>query len=547
VPKHHRPFPIKKVLSPITYQLTLPPTWKIHDVFHVDLLTPYIETDFHSPNYMRPPPDLINEEEEYEVEQVLASRCHGRGCKVQYLVKWKGYPDSENEWVGWDDMHADEALEDFRKQNPRAITHIRTTHSAVVKPTPTIHSWIYSNKSMSQDALCTALPYAQCKSPVPEAGTSSPLPQTTIDYAGSQYSPPNTHPGRGWYEAWHAINCSVPSSWCTPTESPHHSKTSTPELVDPTAPRYMEFSIPQTLIGRAGSTPHTRLLELISTEPSSPTNVLTTDPNPTTSPTRSNSPLPIPLQLDYLGAILDQTQRLHKGSQVTRSDSQSQEAVLIPDHTRAEVRGRHQSADTDTDRRGEIDKEDVSTVQEAWTPPPEGYWYNLGDYYIPMHIKGPDSHLWPAKFTKVEYTNNPHVCGYCAGSPTPYSNHLYAEPYFDLHQRPHYSKADLWFLSHHYPFHNEVDLGLITLKDQMVKAEVWRYQGLDVKITNLLYDLQQVEEQLEQAQMEKDQCVQRLEQANTLERMAEANQRNIAGVQGRVVELLQDMECGCST
>jgi hypothetical protein len=98
-------------------------------VFHVDLLTPYIETDFHGPNYTRPPPDLINDEEEYEVEQVLSSRRHGRGRKVQYLVKWKGYPDSDNEWVNWDDMHAEEALEDFRKQNPRAITHIRRTQS----------------------------------------------------------------------------------------------------------------------------------------------------------------------------------------------------------------------------------------------------------------------------------------------------------------------------------------------------------------------------------------------------------------------------------
>jgi hypothetical protein len=35
-PKRHGPFPIKRVLSPITYQLTLPGTWKIHDVFHVD-------------------------------------------------------------------------------------------------------------------------------------------------------------------------------------------------------------------------------------------------------------------------------------------------------------------------------------------------------------------------------------------------------------------------------------------------------------------------------------------------------------------------------
>jgi hypothetical protein len=93
-PKRHGPFIIKRVLSPITYQLTLPHQWKIHDVFHVDLLTPYIETDFHGPNYTRPPPDLIDGEEEYEVESILKSRRYGRGRKVQYLVKWKGYTDS---------------------------------------------------------------------------------------------------------------------------------------------------------------------------------------------------------------------------------------------------------------------------------------------------------------------------------------------------------------------------------------------------------------------------------------------------------------------
>jgi hypothetical protein len=42
-PKHHGPFMIKQVLSPITYQLMLPHQWKIHNVFHVDLLTPYVE------------------------------------------------------------------------------------------------------------------------------------------------------------------------------------------------------------------------------------------------------------------------------------------------------------------------------------------------------------------------------------------------------------------------------------------------------------------------------------------------------------------------
>lgn len=67
-PKRHGPFFIKKTLGLVTYQLTLPATWKIHDVYHVDLLTPYSETDFHSPNFQQPPPDLIDRAEGYEVE-----------------------------------------------------------------------------------------------------------------------------------------------------------------------------------------------------------------------------------------------------------------------------------------------------------------------------------------------------------------------------------------------------------------------------------------------------------------------------------------------
>ena len=43
-------------------------TWKIHDVFHALLLSPYKEMEEHSPNFEEPPPDLIDGEHKYEVE-----------------------------------------------------------------------------------------------------------------------------------------------------------------------------------------------------------------------------------------------------------------------------------------------------------------------------------------------------------------------------------------------------------------------------------------------------------------------------------------------
>ena len=50
-PKHHGPFQITKVVSPVAYQLELPPSWMIHSVFHTSLLTSYQETLQHGPNY----------------------------------------------------------------------------------------------------------------------------------------------------------------------------------------------------------------------------------------------------------------------------------------------------------------------------------------------------------------------------------------------------------------------------------------------------------------------------------------------------------------
>ncbi len=123
-PKRHGPFPIVQVMSPVNYRLKLPTQWSIHDVFHIDLLTPYRETDLHGSNYSRPPPDLVDNEEEYEVEKILDTRQFGRRRKKQYLIKWKGYPDSDNEWVDKQDVHAPEAIREFENQNPAGKAHI---------------------------------------------------------------------------------------------------------------------------------------------------------------------------------------------------------------------------------------------------------------------------------------------------------------------------------------------------------------------------------------------------------------------------------------
>ena len=50
---------------------------KIHNVFHIDLLIPYVKTQAYGENYLQPPPEIIDGEEEYEVE-VIIHDCYTR-------------------------------------------------------------------------------------------------------------------------------------------------------------------------------------------------------------------------------------------------------------------------------------------------------------------------------------------------------------------------------------------------------------------------------------------------------------------------------------
>jgi hypothetical protein len=70
-PKQEGPFKIDKVLRPVTYQLKLPDSWKIHNMFYATLLRPYIENKVYGNNYLRPVPELLEREEVYEVETIL--------------------------------------------------------------------------------------------------------------------------------------------------------------------------------------------------------------------------------------------------------------------------------------------------------------------------------------------------------------------------------------------------------------------------------------------------------------------------------------------
>jgi len=76
-PRRFGPYTIIKKLSPMTYHIKLPLSLHMHNMFHVDLLTPYYETDTHGTNYSQLPLELIHGQEEYEVEEIIRD-CYFR-------------------------------------------------------------------------------------------------------------------------------------------------------------------------------------------------------------------------------------------------------------------------------------------------------------------------------------------------------------------------------------------------------------------------------------------------------------------------------------
>ena len=94
--KYFGPFLIAAAVGTRAFRLVLPETVNIHPVFHVSQLKPYVSSS--SPVTVTSPPPLYADKRGgvYEVEAIIAKKRVGKSW--QYLVKWKGYDETENTW-----------------------------------------------------------------------------------------------------------------------------------------------------------------------------------------------------------------------------------------------------------------------------------------------------------------------------------------------------------------------------------------------------------------------------------------------------------------
>ena len=120
-PKRYSPFTITDKISPVVFRLALPRHWAIHNVFYASLLMLYQETSKHGANFLEPPPEIIEGEEEYKVKQIVNSRRHGKDKKLQFLVHWKGYSVAHDSWEDTTNVHAPELVKEYYSQKQTAV------------------------------------------------------------------------------------------------------------------------------------------------------------------------------------------------------------------------------------------------------------------------------------------------------------------------------------------------------------------------------------------------------------------------------------------
>ncbi|KAF8701563.1 hypothetical protein RHS03_06511, partial [Rhizoctonia solani] len=112
-PKRLGPFKILEKISSHAYCLKLPETLKIHNMFYVGLLSK-VHKSPNQPFPEQPPPETIEGEEEYKVEQIIDSKQ--QQGKWFYLVKWKGYGPEDNSWEPEELLeHSQEEIQRFNK------------------------------------------------------------------------------------------------------------------------------------------------------------------------------------------------------------------------------------------------------------------------------------------------------------------------------------------------------------------------------------------------------------------------------------------------
>ena len=132
--KRFGPYLVLEKLGAVSYKLKLPVSMKIHNVFHISRLAPYVTNEYNRNRKINEkPPIIIDDEEHFEVEEILDSK-KVKG-KMWYLVSFLGYDSEWDEWTPVSMLSCPRLIKKFHEKFPDKPAPNKKQNSSAIEMT----------------------------------------------------------------------------------------------------------------------------------------------------------------------------------------------------------------------------------------------------------------------------------------------------------------------------------------------------------------------------------------------------------------------------
>jgi len=115
------PFFVTRQVGSVAYELDLPASWKIFNVFHVSLLRPFRTSQWATPTDGQAEDIEPEDDQPYEVERLLRWRWRGPSSRrhKEFLVLWTGWSIDDASWIPSSNFtYSEELKKMIQRDNP---------------------------------------------------------------------------------------------------------------------------------------------------------------------------------------------------------------------------------------------------------------------------------------------------------------------------------------------------------------------------------------------------------------------------------------------